>query len=202
MTQSVRILDYIHAPCSAQELAAFITEAFESAGHKDGGQAALVHHLRNDPERAVQFPNEFVAVDEKTGELVGHVFLSRTKITTAYGHEGGAVLLAPVCVKQDRRSHGIGAALIEEGLRQCRIANEKWMVVLGDPGYFARFGFKPFAEYGLTVEGDPTGELLPFSQVLPLTDPAEKPELLDKARVDFLMGYAESDTRSVTVTFA
>lgn len=202
MTQSFRILDYIHAPCSATELAAFITEAFATATHKDGTEAELVHRLRNDPARALRFPNEFVALDEQTQELVGHVLLSRTTITTAYGDAVGAVLLAPICVKRERRSRGIGSALIDECIRQCRLANEKWLVVLGDPAYYGRFGFRLFAEYGLTVEGDPTGELLPYSQVLALTDPAEKPELLDKARVDFLMGYAESDTRSVTVTMA
>jgi putative acetyltransferase len=35
------------------------------------------------------------------------------------------------------------------GLEACRIAGFGWVVVMGEPAYYSRFGFRPAAEFGL-----------------------------------------------------
>lgn len=59
-------------------------------------------------------------------------------------------------------SGGVGAALVRAGLDSCATAGFGWIVVLGDPAYYARFGFRPAAEAGLRDEygGGPAFQVL------------------------------------------
>jgi putative acetyltransferase len=50
------------------------------------------------------------------------------------------------------RRRGLAAGLIEAGLDACRAAGYEWAVVLGDPAYYARFGFRTASESGLSDE--------------------------------------------------
>lgn len=52
-----------------------------------------------------------------------------------------AVSLAPMAVVPVHQRQGIGSRLVEEGLRGCRKAGHKIVVVLGHPQYYSRFGF-------------------------------------------------------------
>jgi putative acetyltransferase len=49
--------------------------------------------------------------------------------------------LAPVAVHPDRQGRGIGGRLVREGLAACRRAGYGFVVVLGAPAYYRRFGF-------------------------------------------------------------
>jgi putative acetyltransferase len=61
---------------------------------------------------------------------------------------GTGLGLAPVAVKPAHRRKGIAAALIREGLGQC----SGYVVVLGDPAYYRRFGFRLARDFGLENE--------------------------------------------------
>jgi putative acetyltransferase len=87
-------------------------------------------------------------VAEADGAIVGHVAFS--PVTTARGAVGAG--LAPVGVLAEHRRRGIAAELIRAGLDACRAAGCGWAVVLGEPGYYGRFGFRPAAEFGLSDE--------------------------------------------------
>ena len=56
---------------------------------------------------------------------------------------------------QDR---GIGTALVEAGLVELRALGALGCVLVGDPGYYGRFGFHAAA--GLTYEGVPDRNVL------------------------------------------
>jgi putative acetyltransferase len=78
-----------------------------------------------------------VAVDDR---IVGHILFSRLTIRTGSAtHQ--AVALAPLSVVPDRQRRGIGTALVNEGLKRLREANESVVIVLGEPDYYGRFGF-------------------------------------------------------------
>ena len=47
---------------------------------------------------------------------------------------------------------GAGGALVRAGLEGSRAAGVGWALVLGEPGYYARFGFGPAAASGLADE--------------------------------------------------
>lgn len=60
--------------------------------------------------------------------------------------------LGPIAVAESHRRRGIAAELVRAGLEACREAGFGWVVVLGEPAYYARFGFRPAVEFGLSDE--------------------------------------------------
>jgi putative acetyltransferase len=65
--------------------------------------------------------------------------------TNAYqGSEVCGLHLAPLAVKPEFQGQGIGAELLRFALRQEAI-REKTIFVLGDPGFYRKFGFAPCA---------------------------------------------------------
>lgn len=88
--------------------------------------------------------------------VAGHVAFSPV---TADGAPGG-LGLAPLAVDAPHRRRGIGAALVREGLNLCAQVGCPYVVVLGDPAYYGRFGFVPASRWGLWAE-IPAGEAAP-----------------------------------------
>ena len=105
-------------------------------------EARLVDLLR----AAGRLPVSLVA--EVDGAVVGHIAFS--PVTAASGAVGAG--LAPLAVSGPHRRQGVAAALVRAGLEACRAAGFGWAVVLGEPAYYSRFGFRPAAEVGLSDE--------------------------------------------------
>jgi len=106
--------------------------AFAGAAHASGTEGAIVDALR----AAGMLTLSLVAED--AGAVVGHVAFSPVTID---GRDAGWFGLGPVAVAPGRRGSGIGGALIGDGLARLRQAGAQGCVVLGDPGYYTRFGF-------------------------------------------------------------
>jgi putative acetyltransferase len=87
-------------------------------------------------------------VAEVGGAIIGHIAFS--PVTAASGAVGAG--LAPVAVAEVHRRQGIAAGLVTAGLKACRAAGFGWAVVLGEPTYYSRFGFRPASEFGLFDE--------------------------------------------------
>jgi len=87
-----------------------------------------------------------VAVDH--ADVIGHVAFSPITLDGAPMGLG----LAPVAVRLDHRQRGVAARLIREGIELCRDTATRLVVVLGDPRYYARFGFQPAAQLFLRDE--------------------------------------------------
>lgn len=79
-------------------------------------------------------------VAEEDGQVVGHILFSELPIVSPQGMIE-ALALAPLAVVPDRQRQGIGSLLVREGLRACRDAGHRIVVVLGHPEYYPRFGF-------------------------------------------------------------
>ena len=79
-------------------------------------------------------------VAEVDGLIVGHVMFSTLPIVTPEGTIE-ALALAPLAVVPSHQRQGIGSMLAEEGLRACRDAGHRVVVVLGHPEFYPRFGF-------------------------------------------------------------
>jgi len=88
------------------------------------------------------------AVAESGRVIVGHIGFS------AVSMRGGAdgMGLAPLAVAAGFRRRGVGAALVRAGLETCRRAGVGFVVVLGDPAYYRRFGFTAASGWGLADE--------------------------------------------------
>jgi predicted N-acetyltransferase YhbS len=87
-------------------------------------------------------------VDGET--VLGHILFSR--VTTTPPSEAKGIGLAPVAIRPDVQSQGIGAKLIREGLRLCKELGFDYCVVLGGPDYYQRFGFKKASPSGIRNE--------------------------------------------------
>ena len=87
-------------------------------------------------------------VAEEQREVIGHVAFSPVSLRGATDGVG----LAPVAVLPAFRRRGIGEQLIRQGLAVCEQSGHGFVVVLGDPGYYRRFGFTPAREWGLSDE--------------------------------------------------
>jgi len=116
--------------------------ALHAACFPSAVEAQLVDLLRTAGRLSVSL------VAELEEEIVGHVAFSPVSVATGAVGAG----LAPVAVEVRRRRQGIAAELIRVGLQACRRADYGWAVVLGEPGYYARFGFRPATEFGLSDE--------------------------------------------------
>ena len=91
--------------------------------------------------------SEVAVVD---GAVVGHVLFSPA---------GDALLgLAPLAVVPAQQKKGLGAALVRRGLERAREAGARAVVVLGEPGYYQRFGFVPALRFGLRCKWPGTEE--------------------------------------------
>jgi putative acetyltransferase len=95
-----------------------------------------------------------VAVDG--GRVVGHVLF--TPLACEPARPGWHGLgLGPIAVLPELQGRRIGSQLIESGLELVRSQGWDFVVLLGDPGYYWRFGFIPGREFGLSSdygEGD------------------------------------------------
>ena len=83
---------------------------------------------------------------------MGHVLFSPVQVDGRGFDPPIMVGLAPVAVLPEHQGRGIGAHLIREGLQACREAGYGAAVVLGEPGYYTRFGFEQASGKGLGNE--------------------------------------------------
>jgi putative acetyltransferase len=88
---------------------------------------------------------------------VGHIAFSKTEVGSSQGH----YLLGPVAVLPDSQGNGIGSALVSAGLEELRSRGADGCVLVGDPGFYERFGFRGLP--GLTYEGVPAEYVLGLS---------------------------------------
>lgn len=87
-------------------------------------------------------------VAEESILLVGHVLFTPAVIESPRGPVVG-MGLAPVAVLPEFQNRGIGSKLIEAGLDLIRERSYPFVIVLGHPEYYPRFGFETAAKHGL-----------------------------------------------------
>jgi putative acetyltransferase len=96
-------------------------------------------HLVEELHAADAAPVSLMAVDGSSGGMLGHVLFSPVTIDCS-GSSIRVVGLAPVGVLPQHQGQGVGSRLIRAGLEACREAAYDAVVVLGEPGYYSRFG--------------------------------------------------------------
>jgi putative acetyltransferase len=92
---------------------------------------------------------EVSLVCDEGGRVVGHVMLSRMRMD-----EHRPLQLSPLSVAPERQGRGVGGALVRAALARADALGEPFVVLLGHPGYYPRFGFEPAAPLGILAPGD------------------------------------------------
>ena len=96
-------------------------------------------------------------VAEVEGEVVGHILFSPVVVDGPQRRHG--LGLAPLAVSPRQQKRGIGSLLIAAGIDACR-GKTPFVVVLGEPGYYGRFGFTTAGDVGLRNEYGATDEFM------------------------------------------
>jgi putative acetyltransferase len=81
-------------------------------------------------------------------EIVGHIAFSPITINDSIVGLG----LAPLAVAPSFQRQGIGSILLLDSLGECAANGVGLIVVLGEPSYYSRFGFKHAAQWNLSDE--------------------------------------------------
>jgi putative acetyltransferase len=109
--------------------------AFPNGEHEE---ARLVDRLRTNGRLVISLIAKI-----HTNLIIGHIALSPVEIELADGSTSNLGLaIAPLAVVPEFQNRGVGAALVHEGIRRARQTDATSLVVLGDPNYYARFGFR------------------------------------------------------------
>ena len=123
-TEQVRDIAGIHSLTQA---------AFLNASHTSHTEHLIVDALRLAEALTVSL------VATKAERIVGHVAVSPVSISNGAAHWYG---LGPVSVLPEMQGLGIGSRLITAALAQLQTLSAHGCVVLGEPEYYQRFGFK------------------------------------------------------------
>jgi putative acetyltransferase len=118
--------------------------AFLHAPHTSHTEHYIVNALR----RAGQLALSLVA--EADGVVIGHVAISPVSISDG---TAGWFGIGPISVLPKHQRRGIGSQLIQEALRLLGDGSASGCVVLGEPEYYGRFGFR--ADPSLVLPGVP-----------------------------------------------
>ena len=111
-----------------------------STAFENGPEAILVDKLRTACEDYLGF----VAVEN--GRVVGHILFTPVSINNCSAIGKG---LAPMAVLPSHQRKGIGSLLVRHGLQQLQDSACPFVIVLGHPNYYPRFGFEPASRYNL-----------------------------------------------------
>ena len=107
-------------------------------------EADLVEKLRQASPDALSL----VAVDD---DVVGHILFTPV-VVESVGRRVLGMGLAPMAVLPDRQRQGIGSQLVRRGLDILRERGCPFVVVVGHPEYYPRFGFEPASTHGLASQ--------------------------------------------------
>jgi putative acetyltransferase len=128
---------------------ALILAAFRDHPHHAPGEGTTEHLIVQRLREAGALRLSLVAEDEG-GAIVGHVGFSPI---TVDGQPLHWLAMAPVSVSPACQRQGIGGQLIRQALALLQEQAAEGAVVLGDPGYYTRFGFHH--AHSLVVPGVP-----------------------------------------------
>jgi putative acetyltransferase len=152
-------------PSDAAAIRSVTAAAFKGAAHSappvesDGapGEATLVGWLRAD---AGWIP-ELSMVACRDEEVIGHVVCTRADVAGA-----PVLVLGPLSVLPDHQRSGVGSALMHAVLGAADALGEALVALVGDPAYYARFGFVAASSLAIDAPDPAWG---PYFQARPLT---------------------------------
>ena len=82
-------------------------------------------------------------------EVIGHILFSPAVVGPMHG-----AALGPMAVVPAHQRHGVGSQLVARGLERLQAHRCPFVVVIGHPGFYPRFGFEAAAAFGLTCDWD------------------------------------------------
>jgi putative acetyltransferase len=148
-------------PKDEEAILALVAAAFSDATRDAGEELAIVRSTWSAKDAGQLI--ELVAADNDS--VVAHALAAPGRIDGAPSPVAG---VAPVCVAPSHQRRGVGTALMESLVLAATSRGWPMLVLLGNPGYYLRFGFEPAGPLGLTYA--PAGAGSPNFQARRLDD--------------------------------
>lgn len=146
-------------PDDAAAIHNVIFQAFTYAKHRDGDEQYLVERLR----KSAAFQPELSLVAIVGNRVVGHILFSEVQI----GVDHPSLALAPLSVLPTYQQQGIGSALIRAGHEAALAQGYTSAIVLGDYGYYSRFGYVPASQWHISAPFDVADENFMAIELIP-----------------------------------
>lgn len=136
-------------------------------------EAELVDAIRSGPDF---LPELSLVAATPDGSILGHVLLSRVALQPDAAEEPriDVLALAPLAVLPPYQGRGIGTALLQQVLAVADTRDEPLTVVVGSPALYARFGFVPAADLGISGPYEGAGDAFQ-ARLRPGIEPEEAP---------------------------
>ena len=77
-------------------------------------------------------------IKDNSKKVVGSIRFWNIKVDS---HSSGGLLLGPLAVHPIYQSEGLGEKLVLNGIEKAHSDNWNWIVLVGDLGYYSKFGF-------------------------------------------------------------
>jgi putative acetyltransferase len=134
-------------------------------------EAAIVDEIRRLAPAGWQ---SIVAIDP-AGTIVGHVLLSPCSIEGGADERVGEVLaLGPIGVLPAVQFRGVGSALVHASVSLAVARGVPAIVLLGQPGYYPRFGFASARDAGLQPPAAAWPDAAWMARLLPAWSDAQR----------------------------
>lgn len=120
---------------------------------RDGVDAVIANTFKREAEVRLAdklrqaCPEHLSLVAEENGRIVGHIMFAPVQVKN--GQEAKGMGLAPMSVLPGRQRQGIGSMLVRTGLDMLEEKGYPFVIVLGHPDYYPRFGFEPASRLGI-----------------------------------------------------
>lgn len=145
-------------PADIQDIEELTRAAFLNEEHSSHTEQFIVNSLRKNGQLSISL----VAVENDV--IVGHVAISPVSISSG---ETGWYGLGPISVCPDKQGQGIGSLLMHASLDKLKQSGGKGCVLLGDPAYYSRFGFKSYPDLNLPGVPPEYFQALSFTDHIP-----------------------------------
>ena len=109
-------------------------------------EATLVDTLREQCHPIISL------IAEEDRKVVGHIMFSPVALNRSSDIK--IMGLAPMAVLPNYQRKGIGAALVQAGLDECKKLGFGTVVVLGHTNYYPKYGFISAVQFGINCEYD------------------------------------------------
>ncbi|UQX04676.1 N-acetyltransferase [Streptomyces sp. RerS4] len=129
------------APADLAAVRALTTATSHKPHPQDTVEARLRDALRSSE---AWIPALSLVAEDETGTLVGHALCSWGRIGAARVPDISLLGVLP-----EHRRRGVGSALVHASLAASDALDAPLIVVLGDPAFYSRFGFRPSTDLGI-----------------------------------------------------
>lgn len=134
-------------PADYQAVSTLIQAAYRQVPYSDKKEQLMVERLR---KSSAFIPQLSLVAQADTGELVGHILMTKLHIQYQHQHYPG-LALAPLSITPDYQCRGIGSQLIRSNHAIAQALNYAYSIVLGHAAFYPRFGYERLSKYAIEL---------------------------------------------------